>query len=104
MFKILPGIRGYTIQNIYATPRSPSLTLRNGHLGSGSCRAQARGCSRSHFDYGWPPGFGKVQGHHQGIDAVWRSPSGDGSESRGGRLDRGAVEELWLFEYGADQV
>ena len=37
-----------------------------------------------------------IQGDDQGADPVRRSPAGHGSQPRGGRLDRGAAQELRL--------
>ena len=43
----------------------------------------------------------EVQGDDQGADAVRRSPPGHRPQSRGGRLDRGAAQELWLHEHAS---
>ena len=56
-------------------------------------RTAARG---SDSDAGRPTRSREIQGHDQGTHAVRRSPAGHGSQSRGGRLDRGAAQELRL--------
>ena len=45
-----------------------------------------------------------LQGHHQGLTAVRRSAPGHRAQSQGGRLDRGAAEELWLSDRSASNT
>ena len=52
----------------------------------------------------WPARPREIQGHDQGTDAVRRSAAGNRTQSRGGRLDRGAAQELRLHEHRAHQV
>ena len=47
---------------------------------------------------GRPPRSRELQGDHQGTHAVRRSPAGHRSQPRGGRLDRGAAQELRLSD------
>src|SRR6266481_4635928 len=49
-------------------------------------------------------GPGTLQGNDQGVNAVRGPAAGDGPEPKRAGLDRGATEELWLHEHGADQV
>ena len=86
-----------------------SFAGRRGCAGTGDrAAAQTRGPAASSAgsgqDDGRPARSGKLQGDDQGSDAVRRPAAGHGSQSRGGRLDRGAAQELRLHEHRAHHV
>ena len=59
---------------------------------------------RTRSRFSWRAWIWKNIRHHQGTDQIRRSAPGNGSQSRRGRLDRGAAQEIRLLEHLADQV
>ena len=75
-------------------------TRRSATTGAGSGDA----CLRSRQGHGRAARPREVQGHDQRAHRVRRSAAGHGTQSEGGRLDRGAAEELRLHEHRADHL
>src|SRR5688572_21238408 len=74
--------------------------------GAGTARAAAGGATAGGRYQGSrrEAGSREIQGDDKGADAVWRSPSGDGPQSRGNRLDRSPAEKLRLHQHGPHQI